>query len=115
DRAANLGLRADDQRARAFDLTARLALDPQVAVADVLAVETGVRIDDALVARILATELHRIGRHLCLIGKAIRIQVADDVLAGAGVGLAVSLGSEDHSWLLPLRRGAQRAGTGRDE
>jgi hypothetical protein len=72
----------------------------------------GVWIDHALVARIGAAELHRVGRHLCpLIGKAIRIQIADNVLADAGVGLGVSLGSEDHSWLLPRHRVAQRAGT----
>src|SRR5258708_10082619 len=36
--------------------------------------------------------------------KAIGIQVADDIFAQAGVGLGFSLGSEDHSWLLPDRK-----------
>src|SRR5687768_13854591 len=52
DRAAHAGLRADDQRSLAFDLSLCLALDAQIAVAYVLAIETGVRVDDRLVAAI---------------------------------------------------------------
>ena len=53
DRAADSSLGADDERSLAFDLALRLALDPQVAVADVLPVEAGMGIDDALVAAIV--------------------------------------------------------------
>src|SRR5688500_13029990 len=52
DRAPNAGLRADDQRPLALDLALCLALDAQIAVADVLSIETGVRVDDRLVATI---------------------------------------------------------------
>src|SRR5918994_2414304 len=52
DRAANARLRADDQGALALDLALRLPLDSQVAVTDVLPVETGVGVDDRLVAAI---------------------------------------------------------------
>src|SRR6188508_1610009 len=53
DRAADSSLWADDERSLAFDLALRLALDPQVAVTDVLPVEAGMGIDDALVAAIV--------------------------------------------------------------
>src|SRR5688500_7852977 len=52
DRAPNAGLRADDQRPLALGLALCLALDAQIAVADVLSIETGVRVDDRLVATI---------------------------------------------------------------
>src|SRR5687768_5771512 len=52
DRAAHAGLRADDQGPLALDLALCLALDAQVAVAYVLSVEAGVRVDDRLVAAI---------------------------------------------------------------
>jgi len=57
DRATHLRLRADDQRPLALDLALRLALDPQISVGHVLAVEARVRINDALVAALVAAEL----------------------------------------------------------
>ena len=57
DRAADASLRADDQRSLAFDFALCLALDPQVAVADVLAVEAGVRVDDVFIAPIVSSVL----------------------------------------------------------
>jgi hypothetical protein len=52
DRAAHAGLRADDQRPLALDLALCLSLDAQIAVAYVLSIEAGVRVDDRLVAAI---------------------------------------------------------------
>jgi hypothetical protein len=100
DGAADTGLRADDQRSLALDLALRLPLDAQVAVAHVLAVEPGVRVDDALIAGIAAAAVRLVWRrrHVDLTAEIVWIQVADDVLAREGVRLLVTLRSEDHDW-----------------
>jgi hypothetical protein len=59
DTAPHASLGADDQRSLALDLALGLALDPQVAVGDILAVEASMGIDDALVAGVIAAVLSR--------------------------------------------------------
>src|SRR4029079_7355268 len=100
DGASHARLRADDERPLALDLALRLPLDPEVTVADVLAVEARMRIDHRLVAAIIAArELASWLCHIHLTRQAIRIQVPDDILAREAVRLRFTLRSEDHALL----------------